>query len=345
MCNKVNYRRMTNVICPRCGEVNDAAQGQFCRRCGSPLNSSYVDSQRTPIYIPHKSSYKIKTGEVVFAVLAIIVTIVVLFAIFAYPSLFSGDGDDGGDGGIDDNGGSTLSTTYLTVSDAAPYESYQSYTQPDEGNRYVAIYMNFTNQASSNVGLNPFYFSITCSNNNVYSHCWKLDNLMSDTALPSTTTAIRIYFEIPESVTPLSINFEGLNPRYDCSSSLTNVWTNSPIHGPRAVSLQSLSYSHFTDYSDIGAPELGNKYILVTVTVTNLMTTAVSINQYNFKVITVNGLIHYPTYRVNSGTSEWPDGLQPGASITLSVGFEIRENDSPAQFKFESNGYFTTMDF
>lgn len=241
------------------------------------------------------------------------------------------------------NGGTPFSGTRLVVSKAAPYTSYESFGQPADGNKFVVVYMNFTNEYSSKVDLNPFYFSLLCSDNNLYTYSWKLDYVMSDFVPADSTAAIVLYFEIPVAVTPTRIVFDGVYSMYDCSSEIADHWTTTPVLGATAARLSNVSYSVVTNYNPYFPPDPGNCYIAVTVTITNLLTTNLDLNPYYFELSTSYGLVH--DYSIWVDTPTLPDGIQPGTTITVTIGFEIGLSEEPTQLRFDNSSYFTTISF
>ncbi len=319
---------MTNIKCPQCGTINDDAAGQFCKQCGSSLHPPFGVATTLPSGY-HPSSARRKRNLMIATVVAVAVLVVVVAIAVSLT--------------IDSDNGSSFSGTYMEVSKVAPFTSFKSFVQPDEGNRFVVVYMNFTNEYSSDIDLNPFYFSLICANSMAYTHSWEIEYVMSDTAPAESTTPVVIYFEIPISTSPSTVQYDGVYSMYDCSAETTSAWTNTPILGPTSAHLSDISYSVVTDYDPYFPPAEGNRYINITVRITNLLTTTLDLNPFYFELSTSQGLVH--EYSAWVDTPSLPEGLQSGSSTIVSIGFEIGLYEEPTLLTFDDNNYFTTISF
>ena len=326
---------MTNDPCPKCGTHNQPGSS-FCEKCGSPLLDQ--SSGEIPSPTPYKiygaplptPPRKNKNKNLIIGVALVIVLVVVIGAIAAV--VLNGNSDDGG---------SIFGDTSMTVSKVRPYTSFSSLWQPEDGKQYVIVYLNYTNGYSSDVNLNPYYFNLIGSDGLSYSYTWGVDNNMSDYALSGTTSPVVIAFEIPSTVTPASIEFAGVYTMHSCSVSLTSAWSTTPILGPTDAALNSVSYSETISGYPYITPEIGNRFINVTVTITNLKSSELSLAGFDFTLYTSDGLTHNPTYLPDM--PDVPSGLQAGVSATIYLGFEISEAAEPTMLEFDDWSYFTTI--
>jgi len=85
-------------------------------------------------------------------------------------------------------------------------------------------------------------------------------------------------------------------------------------------------------------PDEGNKFVNVTVKLTNLMGKLLDTEVYHYKLATADGQVHNPTYKV---TPSITDGLQPGAQATLVIPFEISLDTTPTQLLY--NDYISRV--
>jgi hypothetical protein len=251
-----------------------------------------------------------------------------------------------------DGDGNTISDA-LTVTYTAPSTNNDKVTmvpssvrpwisntilQPETGNQFVLVYLNVTNGLADYVSLNPYYFELTCANSLSYSYSWSVDYSMADAIAPGGTAPVSIGFEIPNNTIPSTIAFYDYVHSSSCS--LTSVWDTTPILPPVYVTLGTPTYA--VTYDDLWTPDAGNRFILVTVSMTNTGDSSLVLNPFYFSLSTSDGLDHDYTYMVDYDV---PDGLQAGATYTIKLGFEISQTANPVSLRFDDYENHVTVTF
>jgi hypothetical protein len=317
------------MICPKCGTVNDDANG-FCINCAMPLNAQPPAGGQQPNPAPHliyatppaapqrKSS---RNKLIVIAVIAV-VAVLIIAGIAAVAVIGTKSG----------NNGSIFGKVSMTASSARPYTSLESMNQPTSGNQFVMIYLNVTNGMSSDISLNPYYFKLKGSDGLSYTYAVLTDYSMATTIAAGSTAPVMIGFQMPLTVTPSSIDFSDILATHTCSSSLTSVWSTTPIVQAAQVTLTGLSYTSATSGNPYITPSAANRYINVTVTVTNLKTTSLTLSSSIFTISTSDGLTADGKYLPSFPTM--PTGLQGGASVTVHIAFEISTSATPVSLEY-----------
>jgi hypothetical protein len=270
-------------------------------------------------------------------IVAVVVILLVVIAAIAAAVVMSSASNNG------NNGGSIFGKVSMTASSARPYVTNDALWQPANGMRYVMVSLNISNGLISEIPLNPIYFKLTGSDGISYTYSWLIDYNMASAVAAGGKEPVTIYFLVPVGVTASSIDYSDLFSTHTCSASLTSVWSSTAITEPAKVLLTGLSYQVTASGNPYITPDAGNRFINVTVKVTNLETTTLTLSSYYFEVNTADGLVHSSTYLPN--TPAVPSGLQAGASLVLNVAFEISQTSEPTILTFNNADTIATASF
>lgn len=105
----------------------------------------------------------------------------------------------------------------------------------------------------------------------------------------------------------------------------------------KVYTLTSDNY-HLSHIKPWGAPEAGKKYVLVAIEHTNTGDDSSSIYSGLWDLHTSDGQVHdYEIVR----NSDVPDGLQPGATATYHIVYEVDESAEPVALEYDA---WTTRD-
>jgi hypothetical protein len=303
--------------CSKCG-LPTGPNVAFCTNCGQAV----VSTDQTPPAqnAPPKPSKNSKKTIMIVAVIAVVAVV----AIAAIALALGGGGSKAGDEGIT----ASNSNLSLTVNSAKGFLSTEPYAQADDGNILVMVYANLTNKDSTSKWITSFYLKLTGSDNIDYEASMLVDS--SDSTELSRNEKMDMYaaFEIPEGVTPKALTYD------DGTDSIT---VNLPsgfvdLTLPVYVNVEIVSITDADSGYVTFQPEEGNKFVNVTVKLTNLMGTVLDTEVYHYKLATADGQVHNPTYWV---TPIITDGLQPGAQATLVIPFEISLDTTPTQLLYD----------
>jgi hypothetical protein len=80
-------------------------------------------------------------------------------------------------------------------------------------------------------------------------------------------------------------------------------------------------------------PEAGNKYVVYSVTVTNIQKTDMTFSLLDFELNTTAGLTYMPSYSAGTSMSV-PDSIGPGANCSLVLAYEIPETTQGTQIVY-----------
>jgi hypothetical protein len=308
--------------CPKCGLPVEPGTA-FCTNCGQAIN---VQEQSPPPTspAPAASAKPARSGRNMLPIIAVIAVVAVV-AIAAIALALGGGGSKAGDDGIT-NSNSHLS---MTVNSANGYLSTEPYAQADEGNLLVMIYANLTNRDSTSKWISPFYLKLTCSDDIAYETSMMVDTFDSTQLSKNEKMDMYAAFEIPEGVTPKALTYDdGTNSiTVDLPSGFADL--TLPVY----VNLEVVSITDADSGYISFQPEEGNKFVNVTVKLTNLMGKLLDTEIYHFKLATADGQVHNPTIWVNPII---PDGLQPGAQATMVIPFEISVDTTPTQLQYNN---------
>jgi len=239
------------------------------------------------------------------------------------------------------NGNNYGGSVTLEPSSARPLASTSLFT-PDAGNWFIRVDLTITNGAGSEISLSPYDFELVGSDGLTYSYSWKTDNSMADGVSPGLTAPITIGFEVPNGVTAVTLKYSPLQDEYASSCSLSGVWVNDVVYPTHVVTLGTPSYQVVSSSNSYVYPDDGNKFVQVSVKVTNVGTVTLSLNPYYFKLSTLDGLEHDYTWRLDY---DIPDGLQVGASYTINICYEISETSTPTSLKFDNYSDVVVVNF
>jgi hypothetical protein len=316
----------TTKYCPSCGtQVNPEAT--FCANCGTPMNqaplppSGPVQPAPPPVYAapPPKGASK---KWLIIAVVAVVAIVIIAAVALALSGGSSGDTNNNNNS----NGSNSNSQLAMTISGVNGYRSDNMFMQPDEGNYFVIAYANLTNKGASTMYVSPISVTMIGSDGKSYEYTWMVDSFDSGNLSPDHTAPIWCGFELPKGVTPATLKYD---------DDIDNISVNIPS------SLMNLTVQEFmkitlvsvTDPATGSFPaDPGNKYVTVTIEVTNLRSVELTLNPLYFTLMTTDGLTHDPSYAISPTV---PDGLQGGAKATMSVSFEVASGTSPNALVFD----------
>lgn len=318
--------------CPRCGTPTNPGVA-FCPNCGLALNAPVQPVQQIPPaqYAPPMAAKK-KSDKTLLIVAVIVIIVIVVIAAAAAAMGGSNTSTNNSNNNNNSNNSNTATNTQLTmtVSNIKGYHPQTQYVQADDGNILVMVYANLTNNGAMTMYVSPIYLDLTCSDGNKYSWSYKGDYSTSDYLAHGRTMALYCAFEIPEGVTPTVL-------KYDDSTDSIGVAISSSIVDLKIhqyATITSVSVSDASSGNIYITPDAGNKYVNVTLTLTNQMSSKLTLSPYYFTLETADGQTHDFTYDVNYVV---PDGLQSGASSTIIVAFEISQSTTTTKLVYDDN--------
>jgi hypothetical protein len=283
--------------------------------------------------VPAKKSNK---ALLIVAVIAVVV-IVIVAAAAALAGNKSSTNNSNNSGANNNNANSNTATNSqigMTVSSLRGYHSQEMYVQASEGNILVMVYANITNKGVMLMYVSPVYLTLKCSDGNSYSWSYKGDYFASKYLGSGESMAIYCTFEIPANVIPTTLRFDDSVDSINVAIS-TNI-IDLTIH--QYVTITNVSVSDTTSGNQFITPDAGNKFVKVTLTLKNELSSELTLYTSYFKLYTSDGLTHDVTYLVDYTV---PDGLQPGASATIVVAFEISQSTTPTKLLY--NDYINSL--
>ena len=325
------------MICPKCGTANDNANA-FCINCAQPLNAPLAATYQQPVYQqpvyqqPQAPQQKSRKKLIMIAVV-VVIAIVVIAAIAV--AAMSGAKTNG------DSNGSIFGSVTITPTSSRPYYMVNPYLQPASGDKVVVLTFTVNNGKSATIYTNPFYYQLTGSDGLVYSLSY-LGNYSAPTdILGGKSAVVSVSFEIPNSVTPASLAYDdGLGD--SCKANFASVWSSNIIMPPDYLHLSAASYAATSSGSVYITPSAGDKFISVTVTITNKDTVTHTLSEFDFTLSTSDGLTHDVTYLISN---DLPTGLQAGSSVTVHMPFEISSSSTPTTMEYNDMSSLSTVTF
>ncbi len=313
--------------CPKCGLPVEPGTA-FCTNCGQALKVPEQSPQPTSP-APNASVKPAKGGRNMLPIIAVIAVVAVVVIAAIALALGGGGSKAGGDGITNSNSHLTM-----TVNSAKGFLSTEPYAQADEGNILVMVYANLTNRDSTPKWISPFYLKLTCSDDIDYETSMLIDTFDSTELSRNEKMDMYAAFEIPEGVTPKALTYDdGTNSiTVDLPSGFADL--TLPVY----VNVEIVSITDADSGYITFQPDEGNKFVNVTVKLTNLMGKLLDTEVYHYKLATADGQVHNPTYKV---TPSITDGLQPGAQATLVIPFEISLDTTPTQLLY--NDYISRV--
>ena len=317
------------VICPRCG-TQISSPTSFCPNCGIQLAAQVQQPRQYVPPTPQPQLPAKKSNATTYAVIAIVaIVIVAMIAVVAlYGTGFGGNTSDNNDGESNNDIVNTDRPVGMVISSVRGYASTNSFSQPNEGNIFMKIAFNITNNAGTEINLNPNYFSILGSDGATYQYSWYVDYTMPDGLANKATTAIVLGFEIPKGMSPASLKFDDYYREKSVSvpSSAIDLTVPEIVH----IEVVSMNYSSGEGYYH---PDDGNKYVVFEVKFTNKMDITIDRYRLYFDLLTSDGISHELEYGFYYGL---PDGIQAGATVNYTFSFEIAESSSPTKLIYDS---------
>lgn len=115
----------------------------------------------------------------------------------------------------------------------------------------------------------------------------------------------------------------------------SNSYVNASVTKVYTLTLDNYRQSHIEPW---GAPGAGKKYVLVAIAHTNTGGDSLSAHSSLWALHTSDGQVHdYEIVR----NSDVPDGLQPGATATYHIMYEVAESAEPVALEYDA---WVTMD-
>jgi len=293
--------------CPSCGREN-VEGSSFCSVCGNPIivgGSHAASAFRQPI--GQQTAKKSNTGLIVAIVVIVIVAIIIVGAIAAMTAV------------------NDATTTKVSMNVANSREVVDPLFSPSAGNRFVQLTVTMTNNERSTITLSPFEFHILAGDGSSYDYAMLIDNTVPSGLAAGSTATFSITFEVPTDKTPTKLTYQAL-----LSTNLVETAIGSV--GPPVINI-TLAVTSATAGSGSYGPSIGNKYVLVTFTMTNGYSSTLSLSVYDFKLQTTNGTLYDYSFWVADSV---PSGLAAGATGSMSIGFEIPISASAQKLIFES---------
>ncbi len=316
--------------CPRCGlPTRDGAT--FCANCGASLNMVQpIAPPYQPVDMMPPMAAKKSNKLLIVAVIAVVAIVIIAAAVvMTNGNKASPNGTNGGSSNNDVNAATNTQLT-LAVSSIKGYHSQTAYLQPKAGNMMVMVYANLTNNGAMSMYVSPVYMDLVCSDGITYSWSYTGDHSASDYLKHGNTMSIYCPFEIPKGVTPTTL-------KYDDNVDSISVTISSGIMDltmPQYATITGVSVSDASPSSEYSTPDAGNKFVKVTLTLTNMLSSKLTLSPYYFTMETADGQTHDLSYEVDYTV---PDGLQGGASSTVTIGYEISQSTTPTKLFFDDN--------
>lgn len=90
-----------------------------------------------------------------------------------------------------------------------PYIESKTYSQPDSGNKYIAVEVTYENETKDSISYNVYDWLLSDSDGYTYDQAWgsKEPNLSSGDLNPGEKVRGWVTFEVPETSTQYSIKF------------------------------------------------------------------------------------------------------------------------------------------
>jgi hypothetical protein len=146
---------------------------------------------------------------------------------------------------------------------------------------------------------------------------------------------------MPISVTPSTMTFT--NGLFDKPSvTLTGVWSSTPVQQPSQIALKGISYSAANSGNIYYVPDSGDRFINMTVTVTNARNASVTLNPFSFTIDGSDGSTYSKYVMLDDNV---PDGLQAGASATVTIGYMIPTGTVPQALEYKDGTNWVKIDF
>lgn len=314
--------------CPKCGAPTKPGAG-FCPNCGASLAAAMPMA-------PSLSAKKKPNMLLIVAVIAVVA--IVLIAAAAALSGGSTKATDNNNTNTNTDNTASNSQLAMSVSNIQAYHPTTLYAQADAGNILVYVYGNITNKGAMSMYVSPLSFYLIGSDGVSYTYTWLLDSFTSAYLDHDKSMAFYCGFEIPAGVTPKTI-------KYDDKTDSISVSVTSAImdlNYPQYVDITDATFATVTSDNPYITPDAGNEFVQVTMTFKSKMPSSLTMNPFYFTLETSDGQTHDVTYSIDPVV---PDGLQPGASATIKLTYEISESAHPTKLMYDDFINRVTVEF
>ena len=282
--------------CPKCGRAN-IDNASFCTVCGNPIGG---DAHQVPTATRQTSEKNSST--MIIAVIAVIIVVVVVIGVAAFAVMRSAD---------------EIVNREVTMSVMDATEVIHPFWNPPDDHTFIQLMLKMTNNKTSSKTLSPAYFEIVTGSGSSFDYTWSIDHTVPDSLAAESTATFSIAFAVPIGETPTKVTYQGFLEKM----------IEAPIDHvtPGTVKITMT----VTDASEVDGdfpPDDGKRYMLIEFDMTNAYNVTISLNPYDFELLTTSGTIYEYSWWVDY---DIPDGLAAGATASMYLGFEIPDSTTP----------------
>jgi len=296
--------------CPNCGTKNDAGDSS-CSVCGSPVGEGPSQDAGAVQETDEREGSSRLT-----AIIAYIVVIVVILSVPAYITISAIE---------------NVTTTKISMSVVNATEVVDPIYSPSNGNKFVQLTATMTNDGKSTIALIPEKFNILTTDSVSCDYTGCINDTVPAAVSERSAATFTITFEVPTNKTPAKLT---------CLPLFTSTLIVTSI-GPVSPPVAHITLTVNTVANGAGLAQPRCKCVLVGFNMTNGYNETLTLTTSMFKLLTSSGTVC--TWS-STAANEVPAELVPGATGSITIGFDIPISDLPQTLIYESGSVHVEAD-